>query len=106
MDGLLNQAIALVQFSERQMEGFLIPMNVLVIKICVFIEPQGETQRGPAAGFIHDDLTTLEFPLGRRLQAATSPNRTSFLAVCTLVVGPKDCPSLAKLSGFKKVTGI
>ena len=35
-----DQIIAFLHFAEREMESFLVPINMLIIKIGVFVEPK------------------------------------------------------------------
>jgi len=42
VDGCWNQRIARSHFTEGEMKGFFITVNVLMIEIGVFVEPQGQ----------------------------------------------------------------
>src|SRR5437016_4444457 len=88
------------------MKSLFVPMNVLIIEIRILVEPHGQAQCGPAAGFIHDDLATLKFALGRSRKATARPNRASSFSSREFVVGPKNCPGLAELRSLKEVGGI
>src|SRR5215831_9289435 len=73
MDRGRNQGVGLPQFAKCQMERFLVPVNIAVIKIGVLVEPHAQSKRSPTTLLVHHDLARLEFRLVRWARAATTP---------------------------------
>ena len=82
-----GEPIGCVQFAKGQTKRVLISVEILVVEIGVFIEPERQAQRRPAAPFVHDDLTALVLRFRRDFEAATSPDRRGLSG--TAEVGPE-----------------
>ena len=72
------------------MKGFFISVQVLIIKIGIFIKPKAEAKCSPTTGFIHHDLAALEFWLLGLHQATASPDGRSLFISAAPVVRPEN----------------
>jgi hypothetical protein len=60
LHGLSRHRKGLPEFSERQMERLLVPVEELIEELAVFVVPEGKAESLPTARFVDEDLTRLE----------------------------------------------
>src|SRR5690348_17070242 len=76
--GMGHEPIGGPESTEGQTERVFIAKEMLVVKVGVFVEPEGQTQGRPAASFVHDELTALELRFSGNLESATPPDCVGF----------------------------
>src|SRR6266550_6749109 len=91
VDLFRNQGVTRLQFSESQMERFLVSVQVLIIKIGILVEPHAEAERRPMPLFVHDDLASFKFRFLGLTQSAASPDGCCLFLLFVGVVGPENC---------------
>ncbi len=79
---------ALSQFAKGDVEGFLVAVEVLVVKVRLFIKPHRQAERSPAPLFINHDLAALQLGTWGPLQTTIIPDSLGFLKLP--VIRPKD----------------
>src|SRR5713226_5583668 len=82
------------------MEGFFVTVQILVIKIGVFIEPETEAQSLPAPPFVEDNLAALKLRTFRARQTTTVPDDSCLFQLA--IIRPKDRPGFLVLRGLKQ----
>src|SRR5882672_11500526 len=106
MDRCSHQGVALLQFPKRQVERLFVPMEVLIIKIGILVEPKCKAERVPASLFIYEDLARFKLLLSRRTHSATAPDRNQLLVLAMLIIGPENRPDSMELRSVKQKLGI
>jgi hypothetical protein len=102
MDGVGNQDIRLSELSKGQMEGLLIAVQVLIVKVGVLVKPHGQAKRPPASPSIHHHLAAFELRLLGLAQSAASPDGSGFWVLPSLVIGPENRPSASELGSIEQ----
>ena len=88
------------------MKCFLIPMQVLIVEVRVFIEPHGQTKGLPATHFVQNNLPAFEFKLIGHAQAATPPDGQRLLVLAPNKIRPENSSGGLELRGVKQKLGI
>src|SRR5215471_3843381 len=92
-----HKPIRCLEFAESQTEGVFVAMDILIVEVGVFIEPEGETQGRPATLFVNDEFAPLELRLSGNIEPTAPPDGVGFLFLKAAKVGPEQA---ARVSEF------
>ena len=106
MDGSWDEGVRFLEFPKSEVKGFFVSVEVLIIKVGIFVEPKSELESGPASLFVDEDLAGFEFLFAWRTQSATAPDGKQLLVFDVVIIRPKDGASRMELGRVKQKPGI
>jgi hypothetical protein len=99
-----DEGVGGIEGAKGELECVFVAVEIAVIEIGVFVEPEGEAEGGPAAVFIDEQLTAFESGFRGWWDAAAAPGGQG--TGITAAVGPEEGAGLVVGLGIEEKSGV